>query len=70
MSDTKIFIKTAVVAQDCSFGIGTDAQVRNGVNVNGNKINSDHILYNNPASPYHGKTMSEVITLLIEKTGI
>ena len=68
-TDTKIYIKQIVVAQDVSFGIGTEAQVRNGINVNGDKINSNHIVFNSPDSPYHGKTVTEVLDILLASTG-
>ena len=65
-----VFIKQLILAEDINWGVGTENQIRNGISVTGNQINSDYILYNNPSSVWHKKTVTEILTALIAQTGI
>ena len=65
-----VYIKQLLLAEDVKWGIGTETQVRNGIAVNGEMVNSDHILFNSPDSSYHGKTLSVVIQALLTNAGL
>ena len=68
-TDEVIFIKQLLLAEDIKFGVGNEAQVRNGIAVNGEKVNTDHLIFNSPASPHHGKTLTEILVILLDSTG-
>ncbi len=65
-----VYIKQLILAEDIHWGIGTETQVRNGIVVNGNMVNSSNILFNSPDSPHHGQTVSEVLQLLLDNAGV
>ena len=69
-ADDVVYIKQLLLAEDIKWGIGVETQVRNGIVVNGQKVNSDHIIFNSPDSPHHGKTVSQVLQLLLTNAGV
>ena len=70
MANETIYIKQKILAEDISLGINSEVQVRNGVRVTGEQVNAKHILYNNENSIWHKKSLNDIMTKLIESTGI
>lgn len=68
--DEVIFIKQLILAEDISWGLVPETQVRNGITLTGSKVNATHLLYNNPGTAWHGKSVNDILTALITSTGI
>jgi len=71
-TEETIFIKQKILAEDISFGLAEEPQIRNGIAVTGEQVNAKHILYfntANPTDPFNGKTVTEVLAALIVATG-
>lgn len=70
VTEEVIFIKQLLLAEDISWGINPESQIRNGITITGQQINSNHILFNKPGSPWHGYKLTDIIDALISQTGI
>jgi len=69
-TDEVIYIKQKLLAEDLTFGIKAETQVRNGISVTGKQINAEHIIYNDPGSLWHEQSVNDILRALIASTGI
>lgn len=65
-----ILIKQLLLAEDISWGLIPETQVRNGVTVTGFQVNTDSLLFNKPGNAWHGYSVTDILEAIIAQTGI
>lgn len=65
-----VFIKQLMLMEDISFGLKEETQVRSGITVTGNQVNSEHLPHKSNLVEFKNFTTAQLIDALITKTGL